>query len=360
MQVFNVNGILYCFLFCFVSVGNAFPVGGTHTDPVTNLPVPIELGSLCIDRIALQPIPIMGVTIDEYSGDVIPVGGMTIDEPITPILLYDTFTEIHSRKSLKVTSVRLADMAEWEVERLNGGERALYDVNELYHESRVIDALHDLKDALTGPQTATGRHEENIFETAVKDLQKSRTRVRTVLLRDGHDLVRRLERASILSETGGSPGMYEYISTGQLLPILVGAEMKDPSGSGLDVQILGVDREKETGNCFPLSGTVEDPLGDGLVPIVLGEKVVDPVTQKRKHCIGVKYNHDVGITEPVTASAARNKNKKRKPPFGAVSKTFILSPTFLNNRRFELTLKNADLIFSSFLCSAYGTKIVKC
>lgn len=298
--------------------GNAYPVGGTHTDPITNLPVPIELGSLCMDRITHHPVPVMGVTLDEVDGHVIPVGGMTLDEPSVPVLLYDTFNDMHTRKDMKVTSSRLADVNEWEVERLNGGERALYDVNELYHESRVIDSLHDLKDVLTGPQRATGRHEENILETSMKDLQKSRARVRTILLRDGHDLVRRLERMSVLAETGGSPGMYEFTSTGQLLPILVGTEMKDPSGSGLNVPILGVDRDKESGNCFPLGGSVEDPYGDGLVPIRLGEKVVDPISQKRKYCVGVKYNHDICITEPVTSSSTRNK-KKKKAPFGAVS-----------------------------------------
>ena len=46
---------------------------------------------------------------------------------------------------LKVTSARLADLEEWEIERLNGGERALLDANELYHETRVVDSLRDLK-----------------------------------------------------------------------------------------------------------------------------------------------------------------------------------------------------------------------
>ena len=268
----------------------------------------------------MHPVPVVSVTLDEITGHLIPVGGMTLEEPSVPVLLYDTFNDMHTKRDMKVTSTRLADLNEWEVERLNGGERALYDVNELYHESRVIDSLHDLKDIFTGPQQrgATGRHEENILENALKELQKSRSRVRTVLLRDGHDLVRRLERMSVLSETGGSPGMYEFVSTGQLLPIVVGTTMKDPSGSGLSVPILAVDRDKDSGNCFPLGGSVEDPYGDGLIPIRLGEKVVDPVSQKRKQCVGVKYNHDIGITEPVTASALRNR-KKKKAPFGAVS-----------------------------------------
>ena len=318
----------------FLVLGNAYPVGGTHIDPVTNLPIPIELGSTFVDRVTLQPVPIMAITIDELSGEAIPVGGMTLDEPSAPVLLYDSFTEMLSKKALKVTSVRLADAADWEVERLNGGERALLDVNELYHESRIIDAMIDLKDALTGPQKATGRHEENILETTLKDVNKSRARVRTLLLRDGHDLVRRLERASILADTGGSPGMYEFISTGQLLPILVGTDMKDPAGSGLDVPILGVDRDRDTGNWLPLGGSVEDPLGDGLVPIVLGEKVVDPISEKRKHCIGVKYNHEVGITEAVTSSS---KGKKRKPPFNTV--LFVLFCFVFCF--YQLTIKNS-------------------
>lgn len=301
----------------FCLSGNAYPVGGTHVDPVTNLPVPIELGAVFIDRGINQAVPVMGVTIDGQSGEALPVGGMTIDEPSTPILLYEPFTEMLSKRSLKVTSIRLADQEDWEVEKLNGGERALMDVNELYHESRVIDALHDLKDALTGPQKSSGRHEENILDNTLTDLTKSRSRVRTVLLRDGHDLVRRLERSSLLAETGGSPGMYEFICTGQLLPILVGTSMKDPSGSGLEVPILGVDKKRDTGTWFPLGGSVEDPFGDGLKSIVLGDLVVDPISEKRLHCVGIKYNHEIGITEPITSSSNRNK-KKKKAPFSVV------------------------------------------
>ena len=306
----------------YLFIGNAYPVGGTHIDPVTNLIVPIEIGSLMID-ITEQPVTIMGITIDEISGDVVPIGGMTLIEPSVPMLLYDSFTEILSQKEMKVTSVRFTDQVDWEVERLNGGERALMDVNELYHESRIIDALHDFKDALTESEVSSTRHEENVLENALKDLQKSRVRVRTVLLRDGHDLVRRLERTTLLSETGGSPGMYEFTSTGQLLPILIGTEMKDPCGSGIDVPILGVEHNKDTGLWFPLGGTVEDPLGDGLVPIMLGEKVIDHISGKQKYCVGVKYNREIAVTEPVTSSINRNR-KKKQVPAGNVSASFLL------------------------------------
>ena len=58
-------------------------------------------------------------------------------------------------------------------------------------------------------------------------------------------------------------GMYEFPNTGQLLPILIGTTMQDPSGFELQVPILGAERDKLTGNICPLGGTMEDPEGQG-------------------------------------------------------------------------------------------------
>ena len=52
------------------------------------------------------------------------------------------------------------------------------------------------------------RHEQNALETVLKELNKSRTRMKDNLLRSAHDRARREERASILATTGGSPGVY--------------------------------------------------------------------------------------------------------------------------------------------------------
>ena len=68
--------------------------------------------------------------------------------------------------------------------------------------------------------------------------------------------------------------MYEHTATGQLLPILVGTTLED--SSGMTVPILGAARYG--GQLRPLGGTMEDPEGQGLVPISLGRKAVDPVT----------------------------------------------------------------------------------
>lgn len=136
-------------------------------------------------------------------------------------------------------------------------------------------------------------------------------------LRNVHDIMRREERCSLLAESGGSPGMYEYSATGQLLPILIGTSMKDPSGMDLEVPILGIDKNQETDSVIPLGGSLEDPGGDGLVPIMIGEKAVDPVTGSLSTICGVKMNQEFSVTEPVTLSSSSQ--KKRRPPPGSVS-----------------------------------------
>ena len=50
------------------------------------------------------------------------------------------------------------------------------------------------------------RHEQTQLETSLKDLEKTRKRMKTELLQTQHNLVRREERAAILAATGGSPG----------------------------------------------------------------------------------------------------------------------------------------------------------
>ena len=62
---------------------------------------------------------------------------------------------------------------------------------------------------------------------------------------------------------------------GQLLPILVGTKIPDPTGTDEDVPILGIDKNKFSGSIRPLAGTMEDPKGRGLIPIVIGVEGID-------------------------------------------------------------------------------------
>ena len=126
-------------------LGNAHPIGGCHDDPVTGLPVAIEIGSMMLDPSSGRPVPILNVTIDPRSGDVIPVGGVPGDSERGdefPILLGDPFTEPLSGRPLKSTSARLIDDGdERELEPMGGGYQTVLDAAELYYESRVLDAL---------------------------------------------------------------------------------------------------------------------------------------------------------------------------------------------------------------------------
>ena len=51
--------------------------------------------------------------------------------------------------------------------------------------------------------------------------------------------------------------------------------MQDPSGSDLEVPILGIDKEKFSTDVRPLAGSMEDPDGRGLVPIMIGINGID-------------------------------------------------------------------------------------
>ena len=110
--------------------------------------------------------------------------------------------------------------------------------------------------------------------------------------------------------------MYEHKRTGQLLPILIGVTMEDPAGSGQEVTVLGVEKDKTTGNMIPLGGTHEDPEGQGLVAIKLGAKAVDVVTGELSPITGVRRDPTSGEVVAVTLSSSSG-NKKRKAPIGA-------------------------------------------
>ena len=51
--------------------GALLPVGGSHIDPITRLPVAIEIGSMMIDPVSSKVVPIMAVALDEHSGKLV-------------------------------------------------------------------------------------------------------------------------------------------------------------------------------------------------------------------------------------------------------------------------------------------------
>lgn len=323
--------------------GALLPIGGTHIDPVTGMPTPIEVGSLMVDPNSEQPVPILAVTLDPETGDIVPIGGTKPGSRHNlPIIPGDTFVEPLSGRLVRVQSGYLIEA---NVLPSGGGFQALLDSSVLACEARVIDTLRELKDAV-GDSTGTNvnvRHELTSLEAAMKELEKARSRMKAYLLRTQHDVERRLDRSSILAATGGCPGMYEFFKTGQLLPILVGTTMLDPSGTEQQVPILGADKDKKTGNVRPLAGTMEDPEGAGLVPISIGKKALDPVTGEISPVIGIRSNPETGLAIPVTMSSGGP--RKKKPPPGALAmleEELVARRSFWRRQRQkerELTLK---------------------
>lgn len=61
------------------------------------------------------------------------------------------------------------------------------------------------------------RHETAKVEGALKDLAAAKLQCRSHMLRTSQDLLRREERAAVLTMTGGSAGVIEFSATGMLL-----------------------------------------------------------------------------------------------------------------------------------------------
>jgi hypothetical protein len=84
--------------------GTVYPIAGTHIDPVTLLPIAIEIGSQMIDPVSRQPVPILAVTLDKKTGDVLPLGGTRSDNNShTPIIPGDMFIDPIGRKTVKIS-----------------------------------------------------------------------------------------------------------------------------------------------------------------------------------------------------------------------------------------------------------------
>ena len=196
--------------------GALLPVGGCHVDPVTRLPVAIEVGSMMVDPVSSQPVPILGVAIDPSTGEVVPIGGTRQGPNNTVALIQgDNYLEPLSNMPVKLGGAILSDA---DVMPSCGGQRALLDASVMACEARLLDSLRHYKEAVTGEQASenphglNARHEESQLETAIKQLEKARNRSKATQLKDVHDLQRREERSSVLALTGGSPGMCGHLS----------------------------------------------------------------------------------------------------------------------------------------------------
>ena len=286
------------------------PIGGTHIDPVSNLPIPIELGSMILDPSTSLPVPILGVTIDASSGRIKPVGGSIINQDTDStsttqktILIGDSATEPLSQLPVRITSaVAGINDDHYTLEPAFGGYKTYIDSVELKQENMLIKMLVHLQDLVR----ANGNKDENVsfadelrkVHAFYENVISTRIRNQTYYLAYFHSLLMKKDRFDKLASTGGSPGYMEFKPTGQPLPLLVGQSIPDEL-EGVQVPVLGYEIHPVTGIAEPLAGTFESTHGGERIPIMIGEKVYDESTKELAPICGAKRNPESGVVIPI-------------------------------------------------------------
>ncbi|MBN3319584.1 LAYN protein, partial [Atractosteus spatula] len=267
--------------------GLVYPLGGTHTCPLTLLPQPIQIGGAMLDRQTGSLLLIVGVSLDPKSGGVIPVGGLPSPAG-GPLLLGDSFAEPLSGRPGQVWG---ASLRGGKPVAHSGGHQALLDSHALACGLRVTELL---KEAGEAPG------ERGLVVSAVGELERAWGRSDHCLLQLLCGLEGQLARARDFGADGGSQGVMKFPGTELTLPALAGLEYPDPGGSGLLIPVLGAQWDWDRGVLIPLAGTMEDADGKGLVPIRIGARTVDPTTGRVGPVVGARFDPVRSTVVPIT------------------------------------------------------------
>lgn len=295
------------------------PVGGTYTDPITGIVRPIEIGAMMLNKGQNKPAMIVGIRIDHLSGKVLPVGGeIIVNGDTKPLLLHEEFVEPLSSRKVFCTSASISDDASTIIQNY-GGTQCLLDTNELLSVHQLTAAAQKLKEVATSHDI----REEFIFQHAssnlsqlLRDVSRNISKNQAQQVQELHTLNLLAKEARQLANTGGSPGFMEYPPTGQLLPLLIGTEIIDPSGTEIQVPILSWEQSSQhAGVLVPLAGTMECPHGRGTVPIKIGQQALDDIRGELMPIYGVYRKPDTGVIVPSTKPT----NQKRKVTKSMVS-----------------------------------------
>ena len=284
------------------------PVGGTYIDPVSTLPVPIELGSMLLDPVTNLPVPVVSITFDVSSGRIKPVGGtVTVQERDSTetsqktILIGEAATEPLSQLPVRVTSAVNGIKDEGStLESAYGGYQTYLDSVELTQERTLIKTLVYLQDLGLAISDNTGDkflffEELQKVHSLYKKLTQTQIKNQALQLTNLHSLLVKKESSDKLASTGGSPGYMEFKPTGQPLPLLLGHSIPDEV-EGVKVPVLGYELYPVTGVAEPLAGTFES--ANGRIPITIGEKAYNEATQELAPICGVKKNPENGVVVP--------------------------------------------------------------
>ncbi|XP_042138072.2 uncharacterized protein LOC121831164 [Peromyscus maniculatus bairdii] len=263
-------------------------LGGTYCNPLTKTLAPLEVGGPMKDPATGDIVPILGVGLDEHTGQVVAVGGLR-DATGSLLMPGDSLVEPLSGKTVRLLG---ASQQAGQILPHTGGSQALLEANVLVAQRQVIMMLQQY-------QETPGSRAQGLLESAIRDMRQALALSLHHILQQAQRLERQLQAARDIEATGGHLGIMCYPGTELWVPALYGMEIPDPEGSGLMVPILGMQRDRDSGNTTPLAGTMEDAAGKGLVPISIGVQATDPLTGEPGPVIGAQMDPSTRVVVPV-------------------------------------------------------------
>ncbi|KAJ7425316.1 hypothetical protein WISP_24023 [Willisornis vidua] len=264
--------------------GQSLAVGGTYLNPLTGTVAPLEIWGPMVEPEGGRIVPILGAGLDGSTGEVLPLGGL-VDPSGHLMVLGDAFPEPLSGKLCRVQGVHLQ---QGKVLPHTGGYQAVLETDWLLSQTHVLDTLKQLKAAVLEGSCLAERLAA--LKAAAEDTRRTFSTKCYHTLHCLQSLGEKQEIASRLRSNGGKLGMIKYPGTEVWIPAVFGMKIPDPGGSSLMVPVLGVDWDWNTGQPFPLAGTMEDTTGKGLVPITVGARTISAVTGEIGPVIGAQTN----------------------------------------------------------------------
>ncbi|XP_054650319.1 uncharacterized protein si:dkey-103g5.4 isoform X2 [Dunckerocampus dactyliophorus] len=275
--------------------GLVYPLGKTQICPITRMLQPVQASYPMLDPRTGNVVLTVGVSLDPVTGVVLPVCG---------VLLGESFVEPLSGRMVRVggASIRAGQLVPHA-----GGYQTLLDSKVLAAMFKLVELLRPLSDEwgsdltlelhLRGKQ---GQSWQDCISAASHELHSHWRRSQHCQLQMQTRLDILLDTTMCLHQDGGSLG--DMPLSDPPVPALLGIEYPDPMGSGLSVPVLGCATDLVSGRTIPLTGTMEDPDGRGLVAISYASQTVDPVTGMLAPVVGARLDVRKNTVVPVTAS----------------------------------------------------------
>eukprot|EP01135_Chromosphaera_perkinsii_P005913 Nk52_evm8s371 gene=Nk52_evmTU8s371 len=240
--------------------GELMPVGGTYKDPLTKLPVPIEIGNVA--EIDNTLCPILGIDITS-DGSVIPIGGKK-----ETVLIGDAQAMSVSGNKVLVEHVGMNNGTLI----VGGGYMSALDSVEAQQEKNILSCIQkchaSLSELLNEYSVIYECDPEDIKNTVLSDLKTVEKEVQFLkkrLIKSKEHRVQfntKLLQCEQIAETnvkhGGVVGIAVHCLTKQRYPVILGGPMFDIK-TGDECTVLGYVKDEKGKATVPLGGIAKDP-----------------------------------------------------------------------------------------------------